>query len=108
MNGHKVENIETVIFYIEAYLNEKLDLDAVANSMFGTNTYSHFLCNDFPVLKIVLINFGRAISSEVDTLIFGIVGTTFWTMRIYFAIRSSVKIFLKLIGFKRSAAILTT
>ncbi len=29
MNGHKVENIAAVIAYIEAHLNEKLDLDTI-------------------------------------------------------------------------------
>ena len=47
-------------------------------------------------------------SSDVDTLIFRIVGSAFWIMCIYFAMRSSVKVFLGLIGFKRPAAILTT
>ena len=30
MNSYKVENIAAVISYIEAHLNEKLDLDTVA------------------------------------------------------------------------------
>ncbi len=30
MNGHKVENIAAVISYIEAHLNEKLNLDTVS------------------------------------------------------------------------------
>ena len=33
MNGHKVENIAAVISYIEAHLNEKLDLGTVANAV---------------------------------------------------------------------------
>ena len=33
MNGHKIKNIATAISYIEAHLNEKLDLDTVANAV---------------------------------------------------------------------------
>ncbi len=33
MNDRKIENIATVISYIETHLNEKLDLDTVANAV---------------------------------------------------------------------------
>ena len=41
MNGHKIENIAAVISYIEAHLNEKLDLDTVANAVGYSKYHLH-------------------------------------------------------------------
>ena len=46
MNGHKVENIATVISYIEAHLNEKLDLDTVANAVCYSKYHLHRMFTD--------------------------------------------------------------
>ena len=41
MNSYKVENIAAVISYIEAHLNEKLDLDTVANAVCYSKYHLH-------------------------------------------------------------------
>lgn len=46
MNGHKVENIAAVISYIEAHLNEKLDLDTVANAVCYSKYHLHRMFTD--------------------------------------------------------------
>ena len=46
MNCHKVENIATVISYIEAHLNEKLDLDTVANAVCYSKYHLHRMFTD--------------------------------------------------------------
>ena len=46
MNGHKVENIAAVISYIEAHLNEKLDLDTVANAACYSKYHLHRMFTD--------------------------------------------------------------
>lgn len=46
MNGHKVENIAAVISYIEAHLNEKLDLATVANAVCYSKYHLHRMFTD--------------------------------------------------------------
>ena len=46
MNSHKVENIAAVISYIEAHLNEKLDLDTVANAICYSKYHLHRMFTD--------------------------------------------------------------
>ncbi len=46
MNGHKVENIAAVIAYIEAHLNEKLDLDTIANAVCYSKYHLHRMFTD--------------------------------------------------------------
>ena len=46
MNSYKVENIATVISYIEAHLNEKLDLDTVANAVCYSKYHLHRMFTD--------------------------------------------------------------
>lgn len=46
MNGHKVEKITAVISYIEAHLNEKLDLDTVANAVCYSKYHLHRMFTD--------------------------------------------------------------
>lgn len=46
MNDHKVENITAVISYIEAHLNEKLDLDTVANAVCYSKYHLHRMFTD--------------------------------------------------------------
>ena len=46
MNGHKVENIAAVISYIEAHLNEKLDLETVANAVCYSKYHLHRMFTD--------------------------------------------------------------
>ena len=41
MRGHKIENISAVISYIEAHLNEKLDLDTVASAASYSKYHLH-------------------------------------------------------------------
>ena len=46
MNGHKIENISAVISYIEAHLNEKLDLDTVASAVCYSKYHLHRMFTD--------------------------------------------------------------
>ena len=46
MNSYKVENIAAVISYIEAHLNEKLDLDTVANAVCYSKYHLHRMFTD--------------------------------------------------------------
>ena len=46
MNSHKVENIAAVISYNEAHLNEKLDLDTVANAICYSKYHLHRMFTD--------------------------------------------------------------
>lgn len=46
MNGHKVESIAAVISYIEAHLNEKLDLATVANAACYSKYHLHRMFAD--------------------------------------------------------------
>ena len=52
MNGHKVENIATVISYIEAHLNEKLDLDTVANAVCYSKYHLHRMFTDNRAFRV--------------------------------------------------------
>lgn len=46
MSGHRLENIAAVISYIEAHLNEKLDLDTVANAACYSKYHLHRMFTD--------------------------------------------------------------
>ena len=46
MNGRRIENITTVISYIETHLNEKLNLDTVANAVRYSKYHLHRMFTD--------------------------------------------------------------
>lgn len=46
MSGQKIENIAAVISYVEAHLNEKLDLDTVANAVCYSKYHLHRMFTD--------------------------------------------------------------
>ncbi|NBI66210.1 GNAT family N-acetyltransferase [Pseudoflavonifractor sp. 60] len=70
MNGQKIENVAAVISYIEAHLNEKLDLNTVANGIGYSKFHLHRMFTD--VVGVTLHDYiqRRQLSEGAKLLVF--------------------------------------